>query len=47
MLNAELNIILNNALDVEYKLNIKRIVEHNTKLHLKLNEWNIATFGLR
>ena len=39
--------ILNNVLNVEYKLNINRIVEHiNTKLHIKLNELNIATFCL-
>ena len=29
--------ILNNALNIEYKLNIKCIAAHNTKLHTKLN----------
>ena len=36
MLNAKLNIEYN-ALNIEYKLNIKCIVAHNTKLHIKLN----------
>ena len=39
--------ILNNALNVEYKLNIKRIVEYIKQNYIKkLNELNIATFGL-
>ena len=38
--------MLNIVLNVEYKLNIKHIVEYNTKLNIKLDELNIATFGL-
>ena len=38
---------LNNALNVEYKLNIKRIVEYIIQNYIKkLNESNIATFSL-